>query len=446
MPYSKAPDRIKGLPSHAKSIWVAAFNSAYKQYNGDEEKSNATAWAAVKKAGYQKGDKGWVKASEGFNYLYCLKETSKLPDTIEIMREGKWKHPIYNKLEITGNTIENIITNFKNNVRGVDISFDLEHGGTNHKSEAVCWVKNLIKKGSKLLAEVEWTDFGKEKIQGKNFKYFSPEFRFVYEDEETGKKYNNVLLGGGLTNKPFIKKMQPIMLSETVDENDLNSELYSPCTIENEKGDNSMNKELLKVLKLSETATEEEINAAVTKLSEDVVKLAELNTTIETLKAEKATLEDDKKALETEKTNLTVKLNDAINNKSTADQKIIALNEDIKNINIKLKEADWNALYTVALNEGKLLPAQEELFKAQYMANPEATEAIIKSLQPVVKLGENGSSNSKDDAKSYTIQFNEEATKIMKERKVDYNEAIILVAQENKELADNAAAERRGLI
>ena len=443
MPYSKAPDRIKGLPSHAKSIWVAAFNSAYKQYSGDEEKSNATAWAAVKKAGYTKGDKGWVKASEGWNYLYCLNETAELPNTIEIMREGKWKHPIYNELEITGNTIENIITNFKNKVRGVDISFDLEHGETNHKSEAVCWVKNLIKKGSKLLAEVEWTSLGKEKVKDKSFRYFSPEFRFVYEDAETGKKYNNVLLGGGLTNKPFIKKMQPIMLSETVNENDLNSELYSPCTINNEKGDNVMNKELLKALKLSETATEEEIKAAVNKLTEDTIKLAEANETIKTLEAEKVTLSEEVKTLKTEKEEATKKLNEAISNKSTADQKVIALNEDIKKIQSQLREADWKALYTVALNEGKMLPAQEEVFKAQYMANPEATKAIIDTLQPVVKLGENGTSNNDGQSKNYTMKFNEEAMKLVTD-KVSYDEAILIVAQKNPELAENAARERKG--
>lgn len=446
MPYSKAPDRIKGLPSHAQSIWVAAFNSAFKQYNGDEEKANATAWAAVKKAGYYKGSKGWVKASEGWNYLYCLKETKELPKQIEIMRTGKWKHPVYDNLEITGNTIDNIISNFDNKVRGVDISFDLEHGETSHKSEAVCWVKKLVKNNSKLLAEVEWTEFGKEKIQNKSFRYFSPEFKFVYEDAETGKKFNNVLLGGALTNKPFIKKLQPIMLSETIDANDLNSELYSPCIEDMKKGDNSMNKKLFEVLKLSEKATEEEISTAVNKLVEDQIKLTEANKTIETLKAEKTTLETDKKTLETEKETLTTKLNEAIGSKSTADQEIIKLNENIKNINLKLKEADWNALYKVALSEGKLLPAQEELFKTQYMANTEATEAIIKSLQPVVKFGEKGSSNSKDDTKNYTVQFNEEAAKVMKESKIPYEEAILMVARNNPELAEDAAAERRGLI
>jgi cation transport regulator len=65
MPYTAPPTRIKALPAHAQDIWTAAFNSAYKQYGGDEAKVNATAWAAVERAGYaKKGDK-WVLTKNG---------------------------------------------------------------------------------------------------------------------------------------------------------------------------------------------------------------------------------------------------------------------------------------------------------------------------------------------------------------------------------------------
>lgn len=67
MPYTKDnyPDAIKDLPEHAREIWIAAYNSAYEQYEGDEAKVSATAWAAVKTK-YEKNEKGdWVmKKSE----------------------------------------------------------------------------------------------------------------------------------------------------------------------------------------------------------------------------------------------------------------------------------------------------------------------------------------------------------------------------------------------
>lgn len=57
MPYDSLkslPTSVKNLPEKAQKIWMKAFNSAYDYYDGDEEKSFSVAWAAVKKAGYEK--------------------------------------------------------------------------------------------------------------------------------------------------------------------------------------------------------------------------------------------------------------------------------------------------------------------------------------------------------------------------------------------------------
>lgn len=76
MPYStinELPVSVKtNLPEHAQEIYKEAFNSAYQQYEnpgerrGDadrEETAHKVAWAAVKKAGYQKGtDDTWHKS------------------------------------------------------------------------------------------------------------------------------------------------------------------------------------------------------------------------------------------------------------------------------------------------------------------------------------------------------------------------------------------------
>ncbi len=66
MPYTiaqmKNDDRFKGMPRHAMEVFAAAFGSAEEQYKGDEAKQFATAWAAVKKAGYEKDGAGkWHK-------------------------------------------------------------------------------------------------------------------------------------------------------------------------------------------------------------------------------------------------------------------------------------------------------------------------------------------------------------------------------------------------
>lgn len=61
MPYDKPPAKIKGLPDHAQKIWLNAFNSAYSKTPAGQDKdayANATAWGAVKNAGYKKGKDG----------------------------------------------------------------------------------------------------------------------------------------------------------------------------------------------------------------------------------------------------------------------------------------------------------------------------------------------------------------------------------------------------
>lgn len=67
MPYKELkdlPEAVKGLPAHGQEIWMAAFNSAFQEYKGDEEKCMATAWAAVKNK-YEQNDKGeWTEKQD----------------------------------------------------------------------------------------------------------------------------------------------------------------------------------------------------------------------------------------------------------------------------------------------------------------------------------------------------------------------------------------------
>jgi len=64
MPYTlnTAPAATKSLPKGAKEIWVAAFNSAAKQYD-DEGRAFATAWAAVRRK-YKQSDGKWIEKGQ----------------------------------------------------------------------------------------------------------------------------------------------------------------------------------------------------------------------------------------------------------------------------------------------------------------------------------------------------------------------------------------------
>jgi len=439
MPYSKdnIPNSIKELPSKAQDIFISAFNSAFEQYN-DEEKATVTAWTAVKKV-FKKKDGNWIKGCENYNYLISLSDNSNDNKLVEIMRTGEWKHPTYGELKITDETLENIIYNFNDKVRGIDIPIDLEHEVSQHKGEAAGWIKNLIKKGNKLLAEIEWTKLGEEKIKDKIYKYFSPEFKFNYTDNETGKVYKDVLFGGGLTNKPFIKRMNPVMLSENITTDFCE---YTQ-TIKKEDGF-IMNKELLKVLKLSESTSNEEMIKTINELMLTSEKVTELTKSLNDMTNANKELKESNESLMGDNEELKKQLSETTENKSTVEENNIKLSEKIKDIESKLLSAEWDKVSSVALSEGKLTQKMLPVYEKSFKANPEATKDMMKVLEPVVNLSENGSSKSNDD-KSNTDLFNDEVTKYMSENKVDYNQAILEVEKNNPQLFRLFDNERRGV-
>jgi len=63
MPYASnnelPPSVADHLPRHAQDIFREAFNHAWDEYGGDEQRAFRVAWAAVKR-GYRKRGNAWV--------------------------------------------------------------------------------------------------------------------------------------------------------------------------------------------------------------------------------------------------------------------------------------------------------------------------------------------------------------------------------------------------
>ena len=218
MPYEigNPPEKIKKLPKHAQRIWIAAFNSAWEQYGHDEEKANKVAWSAVKKL-YRKNDSGkWVKKKNSYSFpIYFSDVKIEKEMDIHILPVGEWKHAIYGDIKITEADITEFVYHFDTNIRkGVRITEG--HDGM-YETPAVGWFKKLTdKKAEGLWGTVEWNDKGRELLEQKAYKYFSPEYCTVYEDPETHRVYNNVLTGGALTNSPYFKGLKAIVMSEPI--------------------------------------------------------------------------------------------------------------------------------------------------------------------------------------------------------------------------------------
>ncbi len=138
-----------------------------------------------------------------------------IPTEIHVLPVGKWNHPAYGPITIDREDISVFKDNFDNGLRkGIPITEGHDNGFSG-ELPAIGWFTELIDRGANgLYATIEWTTKGKTLLSEKAFKYFSPEFYSEYEDPETRAIHENVLVGGALTNKPYFKELEAVVLSE----------------------------------------------------------------------------------------------------------------------------------------------------------------------------------------------------------------------------------------
>jgi len=228
MPYNKPPDRIKALPKHAQDIWTAAFNAAWKQYDGDESRANATAWAAVKNSYEQDSDGKWVKkekedkedkeaakiigqdlstfvslTSPGDVWSdlpgWAVAEPKTPPEWIRVLPLGKVVLNDDRKpFTVTTDSIKKVIEKFLKTK--IDMVIDYEHQTmSGDKAPAAGWVKELKERDDGLWAYVKWTDSATDHIKSKEYRYYSPTVRL------DANRHVMELLHIGLTNFPAIQ-------------------------------------------------------------------------------------------------------------------------------------------------------------------------------------------------------------------------------------------------
>ena len=198
-----------------------------------------------------------------------------------------------------------------------------------------------------------------------------------------------------------------------------------------------MNKELYKILQLSETATNDDMMNTIKSLIESSKKMSELTKTLEEMTTENKELKENYEEKEEELKTMKEK-------EEEVKEDNVKMSEKIKDIEAKLLHSDWEKVSSIALSEGKLTQKMLSVYEKSFKANPEATKEMMKVLEPVVNLSEKGSSKSNDD-KSNTDLFNDEVTKYMSENKVDYTQAIVAVEKNNPQLFKLFDNERRGV-
>lgn len=123
-------------------------------------------------------------------------------------------------VEITNDTLKSLKANFDNNVRGQEISIDYTHKNDDGENPAAAWIKELSLSDDNLnlFAKVEYTPTAEKMIKDKEYKYLSVDIDQVWWNEE-GKMFNNVLCGATFTNRPIVKGLNSMKLSENINNN-----------------------------------------------------------------------------------------------------------------------------------------------------------------------------------------------------------------------------------
>lgn len=131
---------------------------------------------------------------------------------IQAMPLGKYQHPQYGEIDITPERVSQFADNVNKGARGQQLDIDYDH--KEHNGKAAGWVQRAEARPDGLWLLVEWVQEAYALIKEKAYKYFSPEFVDEWKHPATGIEFSDVLLGGGITNRPFLKGILPLNLSE----------------------------------------------------------------------------------------------------------------------------------------------------------------------------------------------------------------------------------------
>ena len=292
------------------------------------------------------------------------------PDKIQILRAGKFFHD-GQEIEVSEKDLLNMVKNFAEKVRGIDLMIDFSH---NSEGEAAGWIKELVLSEDKkeLWANVEWTPTGKTSLDNKAFKYISADFSFAYKDNETLKNYGPTLFGAGLTNRPVVKQMEPIVLSEI--------KIINPNKDKTMYGDA---RELEEEKKMQEEMSLEDAMRMIQALKDDLLKKDEELISMRRELEEKM-MEEEKKLAEIKKEKELMEKNQAFDKK---------------------------------LSEGVVVEAQRQAFIDNDMEK-------FLSLQTEIKLSESGNNVVPKESKLTKENFEDKIIELAEKRAKEENIAL----------------------
>ncbi len=350
-----------------------------------------------------------VEAASGLTFS----ESTGSQTWVHALPIGAFKHPVFGTIDITAERAQRFAESVKAKVRGIDPSINYEHDDS---KDAAGWVKDAEARSDGVWLLADWVADAATAIKDKKWRYFSAEFADEWVDQQ-GKKHTDVIMGGALSNRPFVKSLAPINLSEATVENALDLvALISGQTVDSLKGgtsvelsDEAMDKIVDKLaVKLTDARKGDPVVKKLTEIPE-LKALAEENPMVKALLAhvESQNADIQSNAQRLREAEITQKLSDFDRSQivltPVAKQRVVNL---LNQMPTELSEEFWTLL----------------------------TE-MKRSSAFLVELGERaGTTVNYGSPKSAAKLFDEATTKLMSEAKLTYTDAVERVASENPNL------------
>lgn len=127
---------------------------------------------------------------------------------------GRYVHPTHGELHFTLERLERIADGVNRGVRGITPALDFDHREDRAKGgKAAGWIEAAEVRPDGLWIAVRLTTEALAEVRAGAWRYLSPEFG-DWTDPRTGVRHRDVLLGAGLTNRPFLRDLAPVAACE----------------------------------------------------------------------------------------------------------------------------------------------------------------------------------------------------------------------------------------
>jgi len=343
---------------------------------------------------------------------------------------GTYQHPLYGKMDFDASKLTALANSVKTKTRGIDPDIDYDHKADPVKGNlAAGWVKDAEVRNDGLHLQVDFTPAATKSIKDKEYRYFSAEFVDAWQDAN-GTTHKDVLFGGGLTNRPFMKNLLPVNLSELLSE-------VPPPVPPTQEAEVDL-KKLCTLLGLPETSTEENVLAKLGEMASGVVKLTE---DVKKLTDENEKLKKDPNAgLDPELMKL-VEASPAFAkmfaDSQAKDQKLTEMQQAMRLTEVNAQLGELQRGKTFALAPSVKEDVRNILLKSTGDAAKLLTELLNKVMDgsALVDLSERGHAGRRLDDVDVTRRFNDMIKQYMEANKdADYGTAVEVIAQQNPQL------------